>query len=94
VQLVKGLPTFRRIIIVYFRDQAAEEVCLHDPEDEEITIFEMWVYVYQSVQSNFQENMNFQNLLYVEGWLEILCYDPDRRNQKQSSRLLTCYYAN
>jgi len=25
--------------MVYFRDQAAEEVCLHDPEDEGVTIF-------------------------------------------------------
>jgi hypothetical protein len=69
-------------------------VCLHDPEDEGVTIFEMWVHVYQSVRNNFQDNMNFQNVLYLECWLEILWYDPDRRNQKQSSRLLTCYYAN
>ena len=94
MQTVKGLPTFGRIVIVYFRDQAAEEVFLHDPKDERITIFEMWVYVYQSVRSNFQENMNFQNLLYREGWLEILRYDRDRRTQKQTSRLLKCYYAN
>jgi len=94
VQTVKGLPTFRRIVIVYFRNQAAKELCLRDPENRGITIFEMWVHVYQSVRSNFQENMNFQNLLYLEGWLEILWYDPDRRNQKQSSRLLIRYYAN
>jgi hypothetical protein len=94
VLTVTGLPTFRGIVIVYFRNQAAEEVCPHDAKDEGITIFEMWVYVYQSVRSNFQENMNFRNLLYLEGWPDILWYDPDTRNQKQSSRLLTCYYAN
>ena len=53
----------------------------------------MWVPVYQSVRGNSQENTNFQSFLYLEVWLEILWYDPDRRNQKQSSRILMCYYA-
>jgi len=90
----KSLPTFRMIVIFHFRDQAAEELCPHDPEDEGITIFEMWVPVYQSVRGNFQENTNFQYLLYLEVRLEILWYDLDSRNQKQSSRLLMCYYAS
>ena len=91
VETVTCLRTFRRIVIVYFRVQAAEETYLHDPEDEGITIF--FLNVGTRLPGNFQEYINFQNLLYLEMWLEILWYISDRGNQKQSNRLLTCYYA-